>query len=489
MWSGNGKRITHDSKMLLLFLLLIVAVATMGVGGFQTRSQTIARPHDYYSSLSSRHVFAVVLDSANLTPADEAGFHMQSRDDEDDDDVFRVLGGNKADDLSIQNLNNDDGNEKPEYTVEATPESQALIAKITENYVFGKHVQTFTVDEILALIEKEFRVRNVPVHIGQTIFDADTTGVATDQSVTEILSFAAYHGLPKRLTAELLDDSLGDPFATAKKVFLKKGWKSVTFPKGLAIQPCRTSSSSASLRRRQRRRWKWWEKRQGRIQEAMRAVQAAAAARSPIRQLQVPKDFLTKLMTEEITKTDNNLASKKDLLFFPSNLPVPKVSWKRLQLSVEKASSTIKQKGKAGILAYALFNFCFYTVGMLWHWRGIASAHVTSSSSALTLTTRKFVRVFATVFIASNVLKIPKLLTIATLIPTTDRFLKATRSKSGWSEKKCLVLCMSALVSVWVLLLTLPVATEYLRLRRLVLLETAFDQYVVEPAMAQLTVA
>ena len=306
----------------------------------------------------------------------------------------------------------------------------------------------------------------------------------------QILSFAAYHGLPKRLTAELLDDSLGDPFTTAKKVFLKEGWKAVTFPKGLAIQPSRTTPSSASSRRRRpRRQWKWWEKRQERIQEAMRAVQAAAAARSPIRQLQAPKDFLTKLMAEEIAKTDNRLAAKKDLHFFPSNLPVPKVSWKRLQLSVEKASSKIKQKGKAGILAYALFNFCFYTVGMLWHWRGIASAHVTSSSSALTLTVRKFVRVFATVFIASNVLKIPKLFTIATLIPTTDRVLKATRSRSGWSEKKCLVVCMSVLVSVWVALLTIPVGAEYLRLRRLVMLETVFDQYMVEPAMAQLTVA
>lgn len=409
---------------------------------------------------------------------------------DDDDDSF--------DRLSLSQQDSNDHDNKVEFAVEPTPDSQRLIAKITENYVFGKEVQTFTIDEILALIEKEFRIRKVPVQIGEAIFDADETGIALDESVTQILSFAAYHGLPKRLTAELLDDSLGDPFSTAKKVFLKEGWKSVNFPKGLAIQPLgtasSTSSASSSSRRRQRGRWKWWDSRQERIQEAMRAVQAAAAARSPIRQLQAPKDFLAKFASEDIVATSHDLTAFgkinkqiKDMPFFPNNIPVPKVSWKRLQLAVERASSKIKQKGKAGLLAYALFNFLFYSVGMLWQWSGVASATVTSSSSALNLTLRKFVRVFTAVFIVSNILKIPRLLTIGVLIPWTERLLKQSSDKTGLSEKKCLMLFVSALVLTWVGILAVPVGSEFFRLRKLIFLESVFDQYVAEP-VAHLTV-
>jgi hypothetical protein len=362
-----------------------------------------------------------------------------------------------------------------ESLVETSPGSRKLIARITENYVFGKVERKFTVDDILAVIEHDFRVRDVPVQIGEVVFDASTTGIEIDQSVSEILSFAAYHGLPKRLTAELLDESLGDPFALAKRVFLKEGWQSVTFSKGLAIQPLESM-----------RRW-WFRNPMGakkhRIQYASKAVGAAALARSPVRQIETPKGFLSKLTDEELTTSVGR--PQNDLTFFPSNLPVPRISWRQLRRHMDQASSMIKRKGGAGLLAYATINMVLYSVGMLWHWGRIAPAEVTAASSALNLTARKFCRVFGTVYIVSNLLKIPKLLSIAGLLPLTDRVIKSSQKRIKLPEGRLVILFVSVLTSAWLALMAFPVLSEFARLRKLVILESLMNQYqyAVEPVV------
>ena len=364
----------------------------------------------------------------------------------------------------------DSGDDKDdEFVVESTPGSQQLIARIMENYVFGKEEREFTVDDILSVIERDFRTRDVPVQIGDIVFDAATTGIEIDQSITEIISFAAYHGLPKRLTGELLDAKLGEPFSTAKKVFMKEGWNSVSFPKGLAIQ-----LPSAEPR------FRWRSQKRKRVQDAVRAVQAAASARSPIRQLKTPKDFLAKLVREEYSAVGTT-PTQKNLPFFPSNIVVPKISWRRLWRYMEESSAKIKSSGKTGFLSYAIFNFCIYSFGMLWQWKRIAMPQVTSASSAMLLTLRKLGRAFATVYIVSNILKIPKLFSVAGMVPLTDRLLKLSSAKSGLSEKRLVVIITSVLVSIWVALLAVPVLSDFSCLRKLVQLEALFDQYAIEP--------
>eukprot|EP00977_Amphora_coffeiformis_P000630 scaffold140_cov163-Amphora_coffeaeformis.AAC.11 len=445
--SSNDQR----QRIMKVSFLLIFSIPLCR--GFHALSVCRPQPECKMFHSRSRAVLSVVFDTRDMLEPSMRSF-------DEDDATF--------------DSDNDDEDDK--FTVESTPGSQQLIVRITENYVFGKDEREITVDDILSVIERDFRIRDVPVQIGEVVFDAATTGVEVDQSITEILSFAAYHGLPKRLTAELLDDSLGDPFTTAKKVFLKDGWNSVSFPKGLAIQ----------LRSAGRPRFRWRPQKQKRVQEAIRAVQAAASARSPIRQLKSPKEFLAKLVQEEYSEEEYSAAEmtprqKNNLPFFPSNLPVPKISWKRLWRAMEKSSANIKRSGKTGFLSYAIVNFCIYLFGMLWQWKQIALPQVTSTSNAMLLISRKLGRVFGTVFILSNTFKVPKLMSVAGMIPLTDRLLKRSSSKSGVSEKRLVFIFTSLLVSVWVAVLAVPVLSDFSRLRKLVQLETLFDQYAVEP--------
>lgn len=452
-------------------VLLQFSWLSRGTQGFQSSSSLLrpfrplrprTAPNQSTTCTTTRTCLAVVFDKRDISPAPLG----ESQSPLEDNGEPTEATPNESD---------------ASPSVPTSPESQKLIARLTENYVFGHNYNNnldTTVDDILNVIERDFFVRQVPVQIGDTLFDASTTGIAMDQSITEILSFAAYHELPHRLTADLLDDTLGDPFATAKTVFSKQGWKAVSFPKGLAIQPRATAE--------RRRRWRWARKE--RVSEAMRAVRAAAAARSPIRQLQTPKDFLTKLMAEEkAAQEQNSDRTPKNLPFFPNTLPVPTLSWQRLRRAMEQCSSKIKQKGKAGVLAYAIINFVLYSAGMLWHWQRLAPVTaVTGTSHAWTLVARKLGRVFGTVYIISNVLKIPKLFMVAGLLPLTDQCLQAGRRRTQWSHRRLLVTYCLLLVATWAGLLVGPVLSEFLRLRQLVYLESLWDQYAViaEPAAA-----
>ena len=394
----------------------------------------------------------------------------------DDDDEMSMRQEDETSDSATSPLDAETSSGgEDDYDIEVTPGAQQLIARLTENYVFGKAARSTLVDDVLAVVESEFKVRQVPVQIGGAIFDASSTGIALDQTIAEILSFAAYHGLPERLTAELLDDSLGDPFATAKKVFSEQGWQAVSFPQGLGIQP-----------RKQKRRWMWTKRKQERIRDAIRAVRAAAGARNPVRQLSSQKEFLAKLVAEEYSKATKVGLPQKNLPFFPQNMPLPSMSWQRLRRIVQRSSSKIRQKGKAGVLAYAIFNFCVYSAGMLWQWRSIASAEVTSTSNAAALTLRKFGRVFGTVYIVSNLLKVPKLLTVSCLIPLAENILKRVQDRTNMSESWAVIACLAALISVWMALLAVPVLSEFSRIKRLIFLETLlWDQYkVTQPAIA-----
>jgi hypothetical protein len=444
----------YETRQLAILLLLLGV--SVPVTSFLPRSDRLVATSIFQETLSKRHTHLEVLRESQETLS---------------------AGANQDDFPDLSEINGD------EYDIDVTPGAQRLIARLTENYVFGKSDRiATTVDDVLAVVESDFKIRQVPVQIGQSIFDASSTGIALDQSVVEIMSFAAYHGLPERLTAEILSDSssLGESFATAKRIFAEQGWAAVSFPQGLGIQP-----------RQQKRPWLWTKRKKQRITEAIRAVRVAAAARNPIRQLSSQKEFLAKLVAEEYSKaTKVALPTEKNFPFFPQNLPLPSFSWQRLRRMMERSSSKIKQKGKAGVLAYAMFNFCVYSVGMLWQWRRIAAADVTSTSSATVLTLRKFGRVFGTVYIVSNLLKVPKLLAIAGMAPLTEKFLKRIESRTAMSETRILILCLSALVSTWMALMAVPVISEVSRIRRLIFLESLlWDQYTITQPAVALTMA
>jgi hypothetical protein len=363
------------------------------------------------------------------------------------------------------------------------PQTSSLLKRVTANYVYGTAAsQPVTMREVLDVINKEYKSRDVPMEVANEIFDVSTTGEDPDESVVELLSFAALHRLPQEITLELLRSKHQDesPFSMCKTAFAKSGWAGVTFPKGLAL---RTNRNYASASERQAQPWLPSKKNLAAM--AQQAVDDAKRVKAPRQQLQTRAEFLES-MEAQLSATASPISPKlaqKDLLFFPNSQPLQGLSFKRMKRSADKKYAILKANGRAGFLSYAFFNFLFYSVGILWQWHRIAAVPPTASSSALLIISRKFARTFAALCVGSQVFKLPKLFGSVALAPLAGRVLKFTQKKLNISENKACILLVASMVIAWSVMVSIPMLSEFTKLKRVLQLEQLIDIYEVQPAL------
>ena len=371
----------------------------------------------------------------------------------------------------------------------ATPSDQttALLQRVTVNYMYGTTAQNppVPIEQVLRVIQQEYRSRpkkSVSVEVAGRVFDDDT--------VVQVLSFAALHRLPQEVTIELLgtNHEPGSALETGKIAFQTSGWTGVSFPDGLAI---RTRLKYASPAERRTLAWLPGGGGKRRAVLAQQAVDAAKRVRAPRQQLQTRREFLAS-MEAQLSATASPLSTcalernKDDLLFFPNSQPLQGISFKRIKRAVDKNYATLKAQGRGGVVSYAFFNFLFYTIGILWQWNKVASALPTGSSSAWLLAMRKFGRIYGTLYVGSQVFKIPKLFASVGLAPIAERLLKFVMRKLKISENLACILLLACLYIGWVGIMAVPFLAEFTKLKRLINLERLLNVYEAQPALLML---
>lgn len=362
------------------------------------------------------------------------------------------------------------------YTENLPPLTWNLLHRATENYVYGTD---HALDDIDAVIRAEYRSYDVPVAIDSVTFDVSHTGEDVDESVAEILSLAALHRLPAPIVEELLEALApsSSALATARNAWVQSGWEGVDFPQGLALDLKGAPRRPLFRRRRKRAR------------EAQAAIDEAAAVAAPKQRLQTRQEFLQSMQeqfgSDDDDDHDQSPSSGDALFFFPSTSVVG-LSWKRLKRTIDKQYATLKTKGKAGLLSYCFFNFCYYTAGVLWQWRRIPPADP-FSSSVLTVLVRKFGRVFGSLYLASQLFKIPKLFTAVALTPVSEQLLTVSQRRWETSETAAAAVLIAVMFALWIGLVSLPILGEYASLRKLVRLESFMDVTAVTPAFYKVT--
>ena len=349
-----------------------------------------------------------------------------------------------------------------------------LLHMITESYIDGdlctQEPEQVLRKEIQNVMVKEHQIRNVPVEIGEVRIETDRS--EEEQMFSKTLSLAALYRLPKEITLDLLSSvckEQSDRVESCIEAFSDKGWNVVSFPKGLLVgflpefvpTEDRPSKTSRLFRSRKRRR-----------EEARRAVSEASETRAPRKRLQSREEFLARMeqqLSDIPTSVSKEQALADGLLFFPNSVPQPRFSLKRLKQVSKQKYAVLKQKGRAGFLSYCFFNFLFYTIGILWQWRRIAPGDpIASSSTALMIVGRKFGRVFASLYVASQVFKLPKLFGAVALVPVTERLLRSASRKLRVNETVASILFVVLLYATWLGLVGIPVLAEYAKLRQLI---------------------
>lgn len=264
----------------------------------------------------------------------------------------------------------------------SAPAAKHSIAQATRQHVFGdtRSDPKVSVANVLNMIAEEFKCADVPVVIGGTTYSVEAD--QNHRQVSRILSFAAYHRLPKEIAALLFGDG---ELTVYKETFLKSGWTDVMFPRGLAIRLPRNRLSSR-LDRYQPipRRWRMANN----CRNADRATKEAARVQAPPRRLLTREAFLTSLQKEMASSTGTSrkkFSLRDGLPFFPTS----KVNMFRIvRRYIMRTTSLfrigakhLKQSMRAALLSYALLSFCWYNITLLWRWQGLSATYVFSSTA------------------------------------------------------------------------------------------------------------
>jgi hypothetical protein len=358
------------------------------------------------------------------------------------------------------------------------PQTKFLLSRATKSYIYGDTGLT-SLDSNRVLLEQaiaeEYKSIDVPVQIGEVLFDVRKTGEDVDEAVAEVLSLAAMHSIPQEITCELLKLESDQ----AHKAFSESGWEGVAFPRGFALQLKR------KFQPKQPKNWIRGRKR--RFQEAKEAVTAARETQAPSQKLQTREEFLATMEEQFGGKTLDPTAESGGKVFFPNSTPQKGLSWRRIKRAADKSVATLKKKGKAGFLAYTYFNFILYSVGIVLQWPRVAPANPFSGASAVVVTLRKFARVYGSLYIFSNVLKIPKLFSAVALAPLAQRTLDLMTNRLKVSDKVATCMQVVLLFVAWAAIVSVPVLSEYGRIRRLINFGKVYD--IAETIPAFYTVA
>jgi hypothetical protein len=366
------------------------------------------------------------------------------------------------------------------------PLTKSLVRKATENYIYGTIRRPITFDQLISAIEEEYRCTDVPLRVGSAFFDVSSSGEEVDESIAEVLSMAALHRIPKEITLELVAESLADAstsWVESISIFAQNGWDAVSFPKGLALRPKRKYATDLT---NSPKTLFGWRQQKALVEAASRAVSHASVATAPKRRLKSRDEFLSFMATQlSATANPSKKVTKEDLLFFPRSIPMQKISFsqiaKKLKRTADRQYAMLKAQGRAGFLAYAYFNFVFYTAGILWQWRRVAPADPFSNSSVMVICLRKFGRVFGSLYILSSILKLPKLFSAVAMAPAAKLTLERAKKKLNVGDNYASALIVGLLAILWSGIVAVPFFTEYARLRRFLYLDRVVQGYVFQP--------
>lgn len=358
-------------------------------------------------------------------------------------------------------------------------ETKKLVHAVTEGYIFHKKENFLPLsieEDLRRTIDEEYEVKEVPLCLGNWTLEITGEDEINDENVQtliEVLSLAAMYRLPKEITLVLLKQVTDTNTKIYVDVFERFGWPTVSFPRGLALQ-----LKQELLPREQRDHW--WEnivrprkREQKRRLEATIAVSEAQRVTAPeVRSIRPRDDVLAKIEQQLSQDQITPIKRKEELLFFPNSIPLKAFSLRRFRRFAKRQYSTLKRKGRAGVLSYCVFNLLFYTIGMAWQWQRIAPADpLATTSSIVMVLTRKFARVFASLYVAAQFIKIPKVFGAIALAPYAQRAMDSVSKKLRVTQNVALVVLMSTMLVSWVAIIGALVLGDYARLRQLMYMD------------------
>jgi hypothetical protein len=390
--------------------------------------------------------------------------------------------------------------------------------------------------DVVELIASDYRTRMVPVQFQNATLFSGKQQSDVEQLTVEILSLCALYTLPYEITKVFLSglmplyqtiaDTLEESDKETDNESLQKiqrlvdqctSWEDIRFPKGLAIQrisrkqdddDAPSDDTTAKwyrprLLRRLRRRRRWHN-----AQQSQELIAWAARQASPpivnrtelflLRSMQYDKE-MTRLHAQSNNATTTTMATTAMTMAtkvatttplsprhsLGINLYFPTASRRRqlverVRRYLQQLYDTVQAQGRAGFLAYCIFNFTLYTGGLLWQWRRVSTTISTTTisiigttgttSSAVAILARQYGPILGLLYATSQLLKVPKLVFAVGLAPfLRHRVLSPLSRRLGWSDRTSTVAIVSVLLAVFTVITAIPMVHEYHQIRQRIL--------------------
>jgi hypothetical protein len=351
--------------------------------------------------------------------------------------------------------------------------TRKLFHSVVETYVYQKkdsYLPLYTADDLRLTIDEEYDVKDVPLCIGNLTIDLeDAENDESLQAMVEVFSMAALHRLPKDIVLVLLRPITVAQTKEYIDVFERSGWSAVCFPRGLSLELKRELRPKRQQKAWWKRAWNLRRRERRRQLEAAIAVAEAQRVVAPeIRPTRPRDEVLAKIEQQLKDHSIRPIQRKDELLFFPNSMPLESFSFRRFRRFAKRQYSMLRRKGRAGVLSYCFFNLLFYTIGMAWQWRRITPVDPLVTSSSLTMIMmRKFARVFASLYVAAQFIKIPKVFGAIALAPYAQQTTDAVSKKLNVSQNVALIILLSLMVMSWATVIGALILGDYSRLRQL----------------------
>lgn len=301
---------------------------------------------------------------------------------------------------------------------------------------------------ILDIIDFEYKISNRPVMIHNTTYN-------TSQSnrISQILSVSLFHQLPACIVCELLtsngnDDDDDNLLNLWRQAMETDGWAAISFPEGIRVQirPGQVSST--------------WNKdlppRKVTPDMATEMLEAAHLAQVPtiLRSSSILQALEEELsMPSPIVRRKTMLHALEKEFSFPSFsrpsfttvsipfFPKDKITLmkevrksiskklRRAQFVTRQLTEKLNKAGRAGFLAYGFLNFALYAGGTILQWHRIVPTGPSFQNQI-----QKLGKVLASVYIGSQVTKIPRIALALALAPFGNRSLEWLQTQLAVSE-------------------------------------------------------
>ena len=292
---------------------------------------------------------------------------------------------------------------------------------------------------LLDVIEFEYKISTRSFMIGNNVT------YSNKPNIYRILAVCLFHQLPASIVCQLMENVQNcrafmdddEVLTISRQALESNGWKAISFPDGIRVQlrPGQVCSTWKSCLPPRKVTKDMADKliEQAEMVEPPAVIRTSTVLEALKKEFSVPSSIVLPIRGAVPFFPQDNMKyytvlKRRSKVLFKRLRRTFKEQLKRFRLVLARQAELLNVAGRAGFLAYGFLNFALYAGGTLWQWHRVPGGQTLQSQI------QKLGKVLASVYIGSQVTKLPRIALAVALAPFGNRSLVWLQNRLGVSE-------------------------------------------------------